>query len=117
MLSNYNCNDGTCIGTPQYPCGIAQEKLPAFEAAADAGFETVRATFTGRGQTYGDSWGMVPGLYDEDERRLDVWALMRVKMMRILYTKGTHRDSVVDLIAYACAMLQWNDEGAVGEEW
>lgn len=89
----------------------------SFEEAAGAGFLKVQATYEGRGGQYGDTWGLVDGLYNEDERREDVWALLRVKLLRILYTKGQHRDSLVDLVAYTCAYLQWMDEGAVGEEW
>lgn len=91
--------------------------LASFEAAADAGFEKVSKTYRGRGVQYGDTWGLIDGLYDEDERRYDAWGLIRVKMLRCLYTKGGHRDSLVDLVAYTCAYLQWQDEGAVGEEW
>lgn len=87
----------------------------AFEAAADAGFAKVRATYEGRGQTYGSTWSIVPDLYDEDMRLGDAWSLIRVKMLRALYTRGGHRDSLVDLVAYACAYLQWMDEA--GEEW
>lgn len=90
---------------------------PAFEAAADAGFCTVSSTYRGRGEQYGDTWGIVPGLYDEDQRRADAWSLMRVKLLRMLYTHGEHRDSIVDMIAYSCAFLQWTDEGWAGEEW
>ncbi len=91
--------------------------LPSFERAADEGFRKVRLTYNGRGMQYGDTWGIVDGLYNEDQRREDVWALMRVKLMRILYTQGAHRDSVVDFVAYACAYLQWADEGAASEDW
>lgn len=91
--------------------------LPSFERAADEGFSKVSRTYRGRGETYGDSWGIIPKLYNEDQRREDVWALMRVKLMRILYTQGAHRDSVVDFIAYGCAYLQWADEGCGSEDW
>lgn len=91
--------------------------LPSFEAAADAGFEKVSRTYRGRGATYGDTWSIVEGLYNEDQRRDDAWSLIRIKVLRCLYTQGQHRDSIVDLIAYASAFLQWMDEGAAGEEW
>lgn len=90
--------------------------LPAFEAAADAGFEKVSATYRGRGAQYGDTWGIVEGLYCEDERTLDAWSLIRVKMLRSLYTGGRHRDSIVDLIAYALSYLTWADETR-GSDW
>ena len=93
------------------------KQLPAFEAAADAGFMKVSKTYRGRGQQYGDTWGLVDGLYNEDQRRQDAWALIRVKMLRALYTSGEHRDTILDLVAYCCAYLSWMDEGAVGEEW
>lgn len=90
---------------------------PAFEAAADAGFLKVAETYRGRGVQYGDTWGTVPGLYNEDQRRDDTWSLIRVKLLRMLYTRGEHRDSIVDCVAYCCAYLQWMDEGANGEDW
>lgn len=93
------------------------DSKPAFEAAADKGFASVRSTYEGRGRTYGSTWSLVDGLYDADQRRADAWSLMRVKLLRMMYTKGEHRDSIVDMIAYSCAYLQWMDEGAVGEEW
>ena len=91
--------------------------MAAFEDAADAGFQKVREVYSGRGQQYHDTWSIVPNLYDEDMRRADAWALMRVKLLRMLYTKGEHRDSIVDMCAYSLAYLQWQDEGAAGEEW
>lgn len=119
-LMPWQCTD-TCGGTAELPCYASPVEgyvpLPAFEAAADAGFVSVRSTYVGRGRTYGSTWSTVPGLYNEDERRADAYSLIRVKLLRILYTKGQHRDSLVDLVAYTCAYLQWMDEGAAGEEW
>lgn len=91
--------------------------LPSFEKAADEGFRNVRETYAGRGLQYGDTWQLLEGIYDADERRADAHSLIRIKLMRVLYTKGQHRDSLVDLVAYTCAYLQWMDEGAAGEEW
>ena len=86
----------------------ATDGLGEFGLAADAGHATVRATYTQRGQQYGDTWA-TDGLYDAVDRLTDALALVRVKARRILGTGGAHRDSVVDLIAYASAYLTWGD--------
>lgn len=81
-----------------------------FGRAADAGFaNVVRPTYAQRGAEYGDTWA-TDGLYDEVDRLTDALALVRVKCRRFIGTGGAHRDSVVDLIAYASAYLTWGDE-------
>lgn len=83
--------------------------LGEFGRAADAGFvNVVRPTYAERGGQYGDTWAL-DGLYDELDRLADVMALVRVKCRRFVGTSGVHRDTVVDLIAYASAYLTWGD--------
>lgn len=80
-----------------------------FGRAADAGIAVARATYAQRGGQYGDTYALGPA-FDAAVRLRDAEALVRVKLRRLLMTELGHRDSVVDLIAYAAAYLTWADE-------
>ena len=77
-----------------------------FEKAADAAFANlVQPTYKGRGDQYGDTWQLLEGLYDEHQRLSDAWSLIRIKIMRALYSEGGHKDTIVDLVAYCLFYL------------
>lgn len=100
--------EGAPSPRPLLPAEVAGS-LGEFGTAADHGFSNiVRPTYTQRGAEYGDTWA-VDGLYDEVDRLADALALVRVKCRRVIGTRGNHRDSVLDLVAYASAYLAWGD--------
>jgi hypothetical protein len=85
------------------------EPVGEFGRAAARTLAEVRETFDTRGNTYGDTWA-VDSWLAEPARLRDCKALVRVKMRRAEMTGFNHRDSLVDLIAYAAAYVTWADE-------
>jgi hypothetical protein len=88
---------------------VAPEHVGEFGRAADRTLAEVKLTYEVRGNTYGDTWA-VDAMLSELQRLDDSEALIRVKMRRALMTGMRHRDSLVDLIAYAAAYVTWGDE-------
>jgi hypothetical protein len=85
------------------------EHVGEFGRAADRTLAEVKLTYEVRGNSYGDTWA-VDAMLSELQRLDDSEALIRVKMRRALMTGMRHRDSLVDLIAYAAAYVTWGDE-------